>query len=80
MYYKCKFYILQVVDLSEGETEWLANHMGHALDIHKDTYRLHDRTIEAAKISRLLLAIEKGDINKYKGRKLKDIGMCGKLI
>ena len=52
--------VSQLFDLNNGELEWLSNHMGHDLNIHKDFYRLHDSTIEIGKVSRLLMAIDAG--------------------
>ncbi|XP_072022444.1 uncharacterized protein [Amphiura filiformis] len=67
--------VIQLLGLTLGETEWLANHLGHDINIHRDVYRLHESSIEVSKISRLLLAIESGEVAKYKGRELKDIGV-----
>ena len=68
--------VAQVLDLSGNELEWLANHMGHDLSIHKQYYRLQDHTLELAKISKLLLAIDKGSANLV-GMKLDDISLQG---
>ena len=34
--------VAQVLDLKGNELEWLANHMGHDLSVHKQYYRLQD--------------------------------------
>ena len=65
--------VSQLFDLNPGELEWLSNHMGHDLNIHKDFYRLHDSTIEIAKVSRLLMAIDSGNAAKFVGKRLEDI-------
>ena len=42
---KCRKYaatITQLLDLSKNEQEWLANHLGHSLDIEKQFYRIHE--------------------------------------
>jgi len=70
---------LQLLGLTPGEMEWLANHLGHDINIHRDVYRLHESSIEISKISRLLLAVESGEVAKFKGRELKDIDVSGKL-
>lgn len=57
--------------------EWLSNHLGHKVDIHKDIYRQHESTVELAKVSKILLAVEQGKVAKYKGRKLEDIDIDG---
>ena len=65
--------VSQLLDLGQGEMEWLARHMGHELNIHKDFYRLHDSTIEIAKVSRLLMAIDSGRASKFVGKQLDEI-------
>ena len=52
--------VCQVFDLKEGEMQWLANHMGHELHIHRDFYRPHESTVEIAKVSRILMAVDSG--------------------
>ncbi|KAL3881634.1 hypothetical protein ACJMK2_028047 [Sinanodonta woodiana] len=37
--------VCRLFDLTPGELEWLANHMGHDINIHKDFYHLHDSTL-----------------------------------
>lgn len=68
--------VAQVLDLNGNELEWLANHMGHDISVHKQYYRLQDHTLELAKISKLLLAIDKGSENLV-GKKLDDITLQG---
>ena len=67
--------VSQLFDLNNGELEWLSNHMGHDLNIHKDFYRLHDSTIEIAKVSRLLMAIDSGNAAQFVGKQLTDISL-----
>ncbi|GFS04920.1 histone-lysine N-methyltransferase SETD7 [Elysia marginata] len=55
--------------------EWLANHMGHELNIHRDFYRLHEFTVEIAKVSRMLMAIDAGQARRYTGKSLNEIGL-----
>lgn len=60
------------MDLKENEMEWLANHMGHDLAVHREYYRLPENTLQTAKIGKLLLAVE-GGLAKYSGKALDDI-------
>ena len=39
--------------------EWLARHLGHDIRVHRDFYRLNESTIEIAKVSKLLLTVDK---------------------
>ena len=72
--------VSQVIDLSESELEWLARHMGHDLSVHREYYRLHDSTLELSKVSRLLLAIDEGNVAKFQGKTLSEITVDGKYI
>ena len=69
--------VSQVASLSENDLDWVAKHLGHDIRIHRDFYRLHDSTIELAKVSKLLLAIDGGDIKALAGKSLKDIQLHG---
>lgn len=40
--------------------------------------RLHENAVETTKISRLLIAIENGEANKYAGKSLDEINIEGK--
>ena len=54
----------QLLHLEKGELEWLSNHLGHTLDIHRENYRIHESTIEFVKVSKLLMAIDSGSVHK----------------
>ena len=63
-----------VIDLGPNqELEWLANHMGHTLPVHRNYYRLQERTLELAKVSKLLLAVDEGRCHNYAGKTLDEI-------
>jgi len=65
--------VSQVLDLEDNELEWLANHMGHNISIHRDFYRLHHHTLELAKVSKILMTVDSGDIGKWAGKSLSEI-------
>jgi len=69
----------QLVDMDAGQKEWLAEHLGHEFNVHKNNYVLQEPIIELAKISRLLIAIETGDAAMFVGKKLQDIATEGSL-
>ena len=56
---------------------WLADHMGHNLDVHRNYYRLKDSTVELSKVARLLLVIDEGRANKFAKKKLSEIDVQG---
>jgi hypothetical protein len=70
--------LIQIAALAPNELKWLANHMGHEVSIHEAVYRLHDHTIELAKVSRLLMAVDDGTITAFRGKTLDDIHMTGR--
>jgi hypothetical protein len=63
--------------LKEGELEWLSNHLGHSLDVHKTNYRLHESTVELAKVSKLLLVVDSGKCHQLKEKSLDDFSIEG---
>ena len=67
----------QVVDLKSGELKWLANHLGHEVNIHENVYRLQDSVVELAKVSRLLMAVDEGKLCSFAGKSLQGIHMEG---
>jgi len=77
MVFCCAF---QLVDMDAGQKEWLAEHLGHEFNIHKNNYVLQEPIIELAKISRLLIAVEAGDAAMFVGKKLQDISTEGLLL
>ena len=50
----------QVLDLEDKELDWLTQHMAHDIRVHHEYYRLHESTIELAKASKILAAVDKG--------------------
>jgi hypothetical protein len=71
--------ITQVLSLEEKELDWLARHLGHDIRTHREYYRLHESTIEIAKISKLLLDVDCGKAGSLKGKSLDGITIDGEL-
>ena len=69
--------VSQIADLDETNLRWLADHLGHDLSVHREYYRLRDSTIELAKVSRLLLAMDEGNAKDFAGKKLSEIDVKG---
>ena len=59
------------------EVDWLARHLGHDIRVHREFYRLHESSTELAKVSKLLLAVDSGNINKMAGKSLTDMSIEG---
>ncbi|XP_029943204.1 uncharacterized protein LOC115385360 isoform X2 [Salarias fasciatus] len=63
----------QILNLDENECDQLADFLGHDIRIHRQYYRLPQGTLQLARMSKVLLAMEKGTVSQYKGMKLDDI-------
>ncbi|KAF0303913.1 hypothetical protein FJT64_024170 [Amphibalanus amphitrite] len=69
--------VTQVLQLDEQQLEWVANHLGHSLDVHRQFYRLPSEILQLTKVSQLLLAAEQGCISSYKNKSLNDLDVKG---
>ena len=64
--------MLQLLQLSDTELDVVARFMGHDIRVHRSYYRLPERTAYAAKVSKILMAMEKG-MGGFAGQKLDDL-------
>lgn len=67
----------QVLNLKNNELDQVADFLGHDIRVHRDFYRLPVPTTQLAKISKLLLTMEKGQLSNIQGRSLDDIEIEG---
>ncbi len=67
----------QILNLKDNELDQVADFLGHDIRVHRDHYRLPEATIQLAKISKLLLVMEKGCLGSIKGKTLDDIQIEG---
>lgn len=65
--------ITQLLHFSEKDLEQLSQFMGHTLKTHCKIYRLSDNMYQTAKVSKLLLLMSEGGIERFKGKNLDDI-------
>lgn len=65
--------LCQLLNMNASDMEQLTKFMGHTMGVHYNSYRLPDGTYQTAKVSKLLLLMEKGEAGKYKGKSLDDI-------
>ena len=72
--------VVQLFDLKETEYDWLARHLGHDIRVHRDFYRMHESAVELTKISRVLLAVDKGVAKDFSGKTLNEIDVNGKFL
>ena len=69
--------VSQTAALSEVDINWLVRHLGHYVHVHHDFYRLHHSTIELAKVSKLLLTVDSGNLEQIIGKNLGDMSVEG---
>uniref|UniRef100_A0AAV2KZD5 Uncharacterized protein n=1 Tax=Knipowitschia caucasica TaxID=637954 RepID=A0AAV2KZD5_KNICA len=62
-----------VLNMKENEMDILANFLGHDIRIHRQYYRLPEGTLELAKISKVLMAMEQGRVTEFEGKSLDQI-------
>nr|CAI5817378.1 unnamed protein product [Callosobruchus analis] len=65
--------VLQVMNVNETEIEQFPNFMGHTKKTHEEYYRLLHDIFQIAKVSKILIAINKGKGAQYKGKSLDEI-------
>uniref|UniRef100_A0A096LV06 Tyr recombinase domain-containing protein n=1 Tax=Poecilia formosa TaxID=48698 RepID=A0A096LV06_POEFO len=63
----------QVLNLRNHELDQVANFLGHDIRVHREYYRLPEATTQLAKISKLLLAMERGTLANLQGKTLEEI-------
>ncbi|TKS64907.1 hypothetical protein D9C73_027699 [Collichthys lucidus] len=62
-----------VLNMTDTDMDQLANFLGHDIRIHREFYRLPDKTLQLAKISKVLLALESGRLAEFHGKNLDEI-------
>ncbi|XP_077121903.1 uncharacterized protein LOC143784261 isoform X2 [Ranitomeya variabilis] len=67
--------LTKVLNLNDTELDQLADFLGHDIKVHRQYYRLPEGTLQLAKISKLLLALEKGRLAEFKGKNFEDISI-----
>ncbi|XP_077429564.1 uncharacterized protein LOC144056525 [Vanacampus margaritifer] len=65
--------LTQILNLKKNELDQVADFLGHDIRVHRDFYRLPVPTMQLAKISKLLLSIEKGELSGLQGKSLDEI-------
>lgn len=65
--------MLQSLDTTENERQWIIDHLGHTMKIHLNYYRQTSDILERVEIAKLLLIQDMGLVSQYRGKQLKDI-------
>jgi hypothetical protein len=64
---------LQLLALKDNELDVIADFLGHDIRVHRQFYRLSEGTLQLAKVSKVFLAAERGDLHKFQGKSLDEI-------
>lgn len=62
-----------VLNLRDNEMDTLANFLGHDIRVHREYYRLPEGTLQLAKVSKVLIALEQGRLADFKGMSMDQI-------
>lgn len=65
----------QLFCLKDHELDILAKFMGHDIRVHREYYRLTEDTLELAKVSKILFAMETGKLSDISGKSLDEMQM-----
>jgi len=63
----------QMLPLGKHELDLLAAFLGHDIHVHQEFYRLPEQTLQVPKVSKLLLAMERGETVTLQGRNFNGI-------
>ena len=67
--------VSQILDLQDNGLDWLACHLGHDISVHREYYRLHESTIELAKVGKILTRVDERKTRLRAGKPLNDIDL-----
>jgi hypothetical protein len=65
--------VSQILNLGKNELDLLAQFMGHDVRVHRSYYRLPDDTLQLAKISKILVALDRGQMSTFTGQSLEEM-------
>ena len=64
---------LQMMELPKYQKSWVAEHLGHSLEIHGKYYRMPLESVETAKITKLMYLIDHCKMNEVRGLNLNEV-------
>lgn len=68
---------MQALNTTEAERQWVIDHLGHTMNVHRVHYRQTSDVIERVDVAKILLIQDMGLVSKYRGKKLEDIQLNG---
>ena len=70
----------QVLNLQNNELDILANFLGHDIRVHREYYRIPQETLQVAKVSKLLISMERGGAGLQSGQSLDEVELGDDVI
>lgn len=64
---------VQMMALPKYQLEWVAAHLGHTMDIHKNVYRQQIDSVELSKITKLMFLVDHGKMGDVAGLNLDEV-------
>ncbi|KAM3596650.1 uncharacterized protein V6R79_018521 [Siganus canaliculatus] len=71
--------VFQFLNLENDEISHLSKLLGHDIRADRDYYRRPESAVELAKIAKLILAMEKGSLDRFKGSSLEEVEIEGSV-
>ncbi|KAK3909979.1 DNA polymerase epsilon subunit B [Frankliniella fusca] len=65
--------LMTLLNLRDHELDAVADFMGHDIGVHRQYYRLSSDTMQLAKVSKILLNMEKGNVDSMRGLNLDEV-------
>jgi hypothetical protein len=65
--------VSQIMNLQDNELDILAKFLGHDVRTHRHYYRLPESCLQVAKVSKVLLKMERGELAGLAGKSLQEI-------
>lgn len=67
------------MNTTEAERQWVLDHMGHTMNVHKVHYRQTSDVLERVDVAKVLLIQDLGLVGKYQGKRIQDIQIEGNI-
>ena len=65
--------VSQMMELPKHPKAWVAEHLGHSLDVHGKYYRMPLDSVETAKITKLMYLMDHCKMNEVRGLNLNEV-------
>lgn len=72
--------VAQAINMTENDLRVLSGFLGHTVQIHLEHYRQPSDVLHAARLSTILVALDQGDISKFKGKRIEEINVEQNVI